>query len=248
MNARSRPRQGAANDLAGGRITAQHTAAACTDDVATDASRRRDAIKLLLGSIAETTEKLADLIEAARDGEDHVVLGFASWTAYVAAEFSGLLTGLGTAERRVAVHALSVSGMPTRAIAEVAGVDHSTVVRDQKQVVQDAPPADRKVAGRDGKTYTAVQPERKPPRRSPLPDSYRRATWELRKSIERLEKLHADDRFQANRKELANNGGANLMVECSMRLAELARHSSSGADRHLGEYRPNGRAKYFGGA
>jgi len=107
--------------------------------LASDASRRRDRIKLLLGSITETTEKLADLIEAARDGEDHVVLGFASWTAYVAAEFSGLLTGLGTADRRVAVHALSESGMPTRAIAEVAGISQSTAARDVRLSHDDSP-------------------------------------------------------------------------------------------------------------
>ncbi len=70
--------------------------------------------------------------------------------------------------------------------------------------------------------------------------------WELRKSIERLEKLHADDRFQTNRKELANGGSFNLMVELSTRTTELARHLS-GTDRHLGEHRNRGRAKYFGG-
>lgn len=107
--------------------------------VATDASRRRDRIKLLLGSITETTGKLADLIEAARDGEDHRVLGFASWTAYVAAEFSGLLTGLGTADRRVAVHVLAASGMPTRAIAQVAGISQSTAARDARVSQSDSP-------------------------------------------------------------------------------------------------------------
>jgi len=275
VNARSRPRQGAANDLAGGRITAQHTAA-CTDDVATDASRRRDRIKLLLGSIAETTEKLADLIEAARDGEDHVVLGFASWTAYVAAEFSGLLTGLGTAERRVAVHALSVSGMPTRAIAEVAGISQSTAARDARVSHDDSPvrgvaacetfvladgseiavSADElfmgavsddefevalttarqqgdlsssnvvrllgpRVTGVDGRSY-AQQAPRRTQRRRALPDAYDEAVHDLVKVLERLARLHRDDRFAANREAVRGRNHGPLARHCDELGALLA--------------------------
>ncbi len=211
-----------------------------------EARRLTTRIKLIFGSMLDQHDKLVDLVEEAKATSAHVALGYRSWPAYVSAEFGELQARLGIEDRRVLVGALTATGLPTRTIAEVAGVDHSTVVRDQKQVVQDAPPVDRRVAGRDGKTYTAVQPERKPPRRSPLPDSYRRATWELRKSIERLDKLHADDRFQTNRKDLANNGGANLMVKFSMHLTELSRHLS-GADRQLGEYRENGKGDYFRG-
>jgi hypothetical protein len=123
-------------------------------EMASDASRRRDRIKLLLGSITEATEKLAGLIEVARDGDDHLVLGYASWTAYVAAEFAGLLSGLGAADRRIAVHALAASGMPTRAIAEVAGISQSTAARDVRVSHGDSPdesaPADETVVLADG--------------------------------------------------------------------------------------------------
>jgi len=223
-----------------------------------DAGRRRDRIKLLLSAMTTTTEKIADLLDAAQAEQDHVALGYASWPAYVAGEFADALAGLSTAARRPAVAALAEGGLSSRAIAEIAGVDQSTVVRD-RQVMQNASPGEagpvrsakleqrreffdsdeemraaeamadasdedfeaaltaareqddlsrgnvvanlpeKRVTGRDGKRYPAVQPERKPPRRSPLPDAYRSAMWELRKSVERLEKLHADDRFQANR-------------------------------------------------
>jgi len=252
--------------------------------LASDASRRRDRIKLLLGSITETTEKLAGLIEAARDGEDHLVLGFASWTAYIAAEFSGLLSGLGAADRRIAVHALAASGMPTRAIAEVAGVNQSTIVRDQRQVMQDASPegdavdetfmltdgseiavssdelamADGdddefevalaaareqgdlsrrnvvsmlglRVTGRDGKSYPTASPSPspaapRPRRRPPLPDSYGKAVWDLGKLVDRLERLHADVRFRANRdgvSELNRGDLARRADQLRLLLADL---------------------------
>jgi len=235
----------------------------------TEAEARRliTRINLVFGSMLDQHDKLVELVEEAKATSAHVALGYPSWPAYVSAEFGELQARLGIDDRRVLVGALTATGLPTRTIAEVVGVNHSTVVRDQKQVVHDAPPVPdgprpssefgamvaemgapsrRRVAGRDGKTYTAVQPELKPPRRSPLPDSYSSAMWELRKSIERLEKLHADDRFQADRKEVANGSSFNLMVEVSMRLTALGRHLS-GADRQLGEYRKNGKADYFRG-
>lgn len=153
------PSTGIATDQ--GSESTEDCTAAPLPVVASDASRRRDRIRLLLGSITETTEKLADLIEAARDSEDHVVLGFSSWTAYVAAEFSGLLAGLGTADRRVAVHALATSGMPTRAIAEVAGISQSTAARDVRVSHSDSPAetAGAAVVLADGSTVTATAAE-----------------------------------------------------------------------------------------
>jgi hypothetical protein len=35
-----------------------------------------------------------------------------------------------------------------------------------------------------------------------LPDAYKDAVYDLQKSVERLERLHADDRFAGNRKSL----------------------------------------------
>ncbi len=280
-----------------------------TDDSAgtvagSDASRRRDRIRLLLSAMTTTTEKVADLLDAAQAEQDHVALGYANWPAYVAGEFADALAGLSTAARRPAVVALAEGGLSTRAIAEIAGVDQSTVVRD-RQVMHHASPGgagpvrsakleqrraffgsdkemgdaeviadaggddlgaalsaareqddlsrgnvvanlpEKRVTGTDGKSYPS-RAEPCKPRRSPLPDSYRSALWDLQKSIERLEKLHADDRFQANRKELANGGCFNLMTKVSERALTMSRHLS-GADHHLGEGRFRGRADCFDG-
>jgi len=237
--------------------TLPQTSPSATVAVANDATRRRDRIKLLLSTMTTTTEKIAELLEAAQADGDHRALGYASWTAYVAGEYAESLAGLSAAARRPAVAALAEGGLSTRAIAEIAGVGQSTVGRDLQvtrsgspgeagpvrsakleqrreffdsdeemrdaEVMADASDDDfeaaltaareqddlsrenvtanlpaKRVTGTDGKSYSARAEPRKP-RRSPLPDSYRRAVWELQKSVERLERLHADDRFTTNR-------------------------------------------------
>lgn len=61
-------------------------------------------------------------------------------------------------------------------------------------------PAQR-VTGLDGKTYT--RPEQVKPRRRPLPDAFFDAAYDLRKNVERLARLTEDDRFPANREQVA---------------------------------------------
>lgn len=63
-------------------------------------------------------------------------------------------------------------------------------------------PAPRKVTGLDGKTYTPP-PAQPKPIRPQLPGHYAGAIIELDKAINRLERLHADDRFNTNKKNVA---------------------------------------------
>jgi hypothetical protein len=56
------------------------------------------------------------------------------------------------------------------------------------------------VTGLDGKRYPRPKP--KDSLRRPITDSYRDAAWHLQKSLERLQRLHADDRFLAEREHL----------------------------------------------
>lgn len=57
------------------------------------------------------------------------------------------------------------------------------------------------VTGIDGKTYTHA--ESKKPRRRPLTDQARDAGWDLRKSVERLQRIAADDRFDPQKDQMA---------------------------------------------
>lgn len=56
------------------------------------------------------------------------------------------------------------------------------------------------VTGLDGKSYTQTAPSA--PRRSSIIDAARNAGWELRKAVERLERIQNDDRFTKNKVEI----------------------------------------------
>lgn len=58
-----------------------------------------------------------------------------------------------------------------------------------------------KITGIDGKTYTP--PVKRAPYRKPLPDVARDAGYELRKAMERIERIVSDDRYQQNEKQVA---------------------------------------------
>ncbi len=160
-------------------------------------------IKLGLDNIVSNVERVVPLIEQARAGSAHHALGFPSWTAYVEFEFAGLIGRLTTAERRPIVEMLAGTGMPTRAIASVVGANHTTVARDLQRAPVACATGGRDVVGRDGKNYTFDPPtEPRKRRRRPLPDQYDDAVHDLVKAVERLQRLHADDRFPANREGL----------------------------------------------
>jgi hypothetical protein len=111
------------------------------------------------------------IIQAKADGL-HTMLGFKSWTAYVADVIGTEMTALPVEDRRQIVELLSGEGMSNRAIAEAVGVSHPTVIRDKAaieaevvhdvpperggdEVVRDVPPESVTVVGRDNKTYPA---------------------------------------------------------------------------------------------
>lgn len=81
-------------------------------------------------------------------------------------------------------------------IAEVRHIDIET------GEILDNPAPTRKVTGLDGKTYTPP-PAQPKPIRPQLPGHYAGAIIELDKAINRLERLHADDRFNTNKKNVA---------------------------------------------
>lgn len=199
----------------------------------TEAAQVTSRIKLLLSSITETTDKLIGLIEQAEAGQAWQALGYASWTAYVAAEFRESLAGLARAERIPIVEKLSSTGMSTRSIAAVTDVGKSTIDRDLHQVSHTGTPAlgtDGKVYLRNGRPTAAgmvdlagdVPPVRPKPRRRPLPDAYRDAFEDLEKALGRLERLTGDERFAGNRERLAERYVAGRWPELIGRVAVVA--------------------------
>ena len=134
--------------------------------------------------------KVAELVEEAKRGRVHEVLGYESWTAYLANALGGQLQLEGDARHEV-VSFLAGEGMSVRAIAAATGVSKSTVDRDLAQVSQTRTPAtgghagsgvpqrdtsngDRsvgsitpEVTGLDGKQYPRHPREPKPPPATP---------------------------------------------------------------------------------
>lgn len=80
----------------------------------------------------------------------------------------------------------------------------SDINNTENDVAPTADASEGKITGVDGKQYAARQANPQPkPRRSSLIDAAERAGWEFRKAVERIERVAADDRFAANREQVA---------------------------------------------
>lgn len=192
-----------------------------------DARRLTERIRLTAHSARESIEKLHQLVDAAKAGNAHLALGYQSWTAYLSEVLGEEPLRLARDQRQELVGYLAGEGMSTRAIAPIVGVSQDTVVKDIARgernlspepdpqeaarsavaaafAQRDEPAAPAKVTGLDGKSYTKPAPASpKAPNRRALTDQARDAGQELRKAIERLERLKADDRFSRNKEEVA---------------------------------------------
>lgn len=150
------------------------------EDTRSDAQRRGDRIRALVQGVAQDLEAVRDLVREAKAADDHLVLGFPSWTAYLADLFGTQPLHLAREVRRELVAELAAQGMSTRAIAPIVGATKSQVARDiaavpdgtpepvviavnvaTGEVIEDAP-----ITGLDGKTYARPTPRRVRPRAS----------------------------------------------------------------------------------
>ncbi|MCA1570810.1 MAG: hypothetical protein LC798_10935 [Chloroflexi bacterium] len=104
------------------------------------------------------TAAYVDVTDAWRHRDD-LALGYESWDAYCAGEFTeGRMVRLDREQRREIVAAMRSEGLSTRAIGSALGICDATVRRDTPGASPDAPGS---VVGLDGKTYA--------PRQEPVP-------------------------------------------------------------------------------
>lgn len=236
-----------------------------------DARRLTERIRYTALSVRDGVEKLQRLVGEAQEGQAHIALGYASWTAYLADVLGEEPLRLARDERRELVGWLAGEGMSTRAIAPIVGASFKTVARDleagpvsddtpaqpptiattegvviaeQRRVeptafvvgpgidgaldvtdwsedeiaevmdddnagvtysnepIPEAIPEPKPIIGKDGKTYQRPAP--KPERRKPLPESFDSATYALKRAIEPLARLAADDRMEKNKDQIAS--------------------------------------------
>jgi hypothetical protein len=151
-------------------------------------------------------------------------IGYSSWDAMREAEYGGAAVIVPRADRPQLVARLRSEGLSQQSIGDTLGVTDRTVANDLNRNISDEdqqPPTIVNARGQERPTtYTprppanvdpntgeildaaTVSEPRNPPRRS-LVDSARDAGQELRKAIERLERIAADDRFARNKNEVA---------------------------------------------
>lgn len=103
------------------------------------AQRRAERIRFHATNANEAMQSLQKLVHTARELEDHVTLGYQSWTAYVRDLFGEEPLRLARDVRRELVAELADAGMSTRAIAPIVGVDNATVHRDLGRVANATP-------------------------------------------------------------------------------------------------------------
>lgn len=108
-------------------------------DVAS-ARRLTERIRLNVVSVRDGVEKLQALLEEAKEGNVHVALGYPSWPAYIAEVMGDEPLRLSRDDRREIVHYLTGEGMSTRAVGQVVGVTHPTVMADLRSGGKSLPP------------------------------------------------------------------------------------------------------------
>ena len=95
-----------------------------------EAQRMTQRIKLTASTIRDNMFRLRNLVDEAKNSNVWQVLGFSSWTAYLADALGSEPMRLDRDERRELVDYLAGEGMSSRAIAPIVGVDRKTVERD----------------------------------------------------------------------------------------------------------------------
>lgn len=120
-------------------LTLEQVQAGQTELLPGDARRLTERIRLIAGAVADNMQKLRELVDQARSGNAHAVLGYASWTAYITDLFGDEPLRLARDVRQELVAELASQGMSTRAIAPIVGVDNKTVHRDIAAVANATP-------------------------------------------------------------------------------------------------------------
>lgn len=200
-------------------MTADIAVAAITEP---EARKLTEKIRITAHNYADARQKLQQYVAEAKAGNAHLVLGYASWTAYLSEVLGEEPMRLARSERQEMVQLLSAEGMSTRAIAPIVGASHETVSADMRGVRFLTPPtlsdepgpivkltgpnSAATVTGLDGKSYARPEPAAHPaPKRRPITDQAADAGWDLARAVEKIERIITDDRLPANREVVTSH-------------------------------------------
>lgn len=184
-----------------------------------------DAAKQITNDIRSHIKVAWERIAEAYAGRVWISLGYDNWDDYINSEFGAAPLRVPRQERQEVVGSLREAGLSTRAIAAATGESVGTVHAAGK--CSNLNSSDR-ITGLDGKDRPASRPDPEPQdeivdaeivsdeqvpqspissqprplRRRPITDQVRDAGMDLRKTMEKIEKLLEDDRVPANRKQV----------------------------------------------
>jgi hypothetical protein len=201
--------------------------------------------RVLTDKIKVAVEGIWHLIEQAYVSRAWAVLGYASWDDYCTREFGTSRLRLPREERQEIVASLRESGLSTRAIASATGLGLGTVARELSAPVPNGTVDDPSVTtpslGVNGKVYSTgprldqnVESDKAErasvssatnhkPKRRPIANAFRDATWDLMKIVERTERLVLDDRFPQNVEQVSATCRADLLRAADLLAAILNR-------------------------
>ena len=121
-----------------------------------DAARRRaERIRIKARNITEQYAELRALVDEAERCEDHLALGYPSWTAYIADLFGDEPLRLPRDARIPMSNMLAEKGMSTRAIGSMLGVHHDTVATDLRVGVGNPTPEPERINPATGEVVPA---------------------------------------------------------------------------------------------
>jgi len=125
--------------------------------------------------------ELLDLARTALASQDHIELGYPSWTAYLTDALGGAAKGVDRVLRRELVVQMHEMGMSTRAIAPIVGVDNATVHRDLERVANATPETGARVP--DEAVTAPVETPQTPRAVTSLPPNVNPDTGEIDEGI-----------------------------------------------------------------
>lgn len=181
----------------------------------------RELTAQIFGHIDAAWEK----IKQAYYGRADLALGYASWDDYCIGEFHGAQLRLPRDKRREAVATLTEAGLSQRAIASATGASKNTVIADQKlvqigPVTPDVPDLDGKVRRPaepsnttiiiDGAFSNTIPGDKPKPivkavadTRPLLVKKADAAAWDLRKAVEKIADVRADESYPVHHSQIA---------------------------------------------
>lgn len=201
-------------------------------------------LRAAMRDVANTWQVLVTKAAEAYARRVWVTLGYPSWRAYCEAEVNPEGLSAPPIVRVSIVHQLAESGMTNVAIAPVVGTSEPTVRRDLNSSNDELPPRIDslgrelpRVYHRDEQVPQVPGAEQTRPvaaaRRRPLVDWAAAAGWTLRKAVERVERVLADDRLGRNKVQVAATLRGDLLYvagACDRMLVALGSEGEASRD------------------